>query len=404
MTTETLAIIPARGGSKSIPRKNVLDFAGHPLIAYSIAAALQSELVTRVIVSTDDEEIAEVARKYGAETPFMRPAEHAQDNTPDFPVFKHALDWLAENEDYKPEIVVQLRPTNPVRPPGMVDAAVQLLIDHPEADSVRGIVPAGQNPHKMWQLNEDGSMRSLLDVEGIAEPYNAPRQILPDIYWQTGHIDAIRVKTIYEKDSLTGDVVWPLYIDVAYTLDIDTSYDWAEAERLMKSGRVAAVAPGSVLPNKIDLIVLDFDGVLTDNRVWVDENGLERVAAHRGDGMGIALLKKAGYQVMILSTETNPVVAARAKKLDVPVYQGIADKGSALQSLLEEKNLDPANVIYVGNDVNDLPCFPLVGCPVAVADAHPDVLPHAKLVLKTKGGFGAVRELSDMILKQKVQE
>ena len=97
-------------------------------------------------------------------------------------------------------------------------------------------------------------------------------------------------------------------------------------------------------------------------------------------------------------------VAARAKKLDVPVYQGIADKGSALQSLLQEKNVNPANVIYVGNDVNDLPCFPLVGCPVAVADAHPDVLPHANLVLKTKGGFGAVRELSDMILKEKVQE
>lgn len=401
---ETLAIIPARGGSKSIPRKNVLNFAGHPLIAYSIAAGLQAEQVTRVIVSTDDEEIAAVARKYGAEVPFMRPAEHAQDNTPDFPAFKHALDWLVENQDYKPEIVVQLRPTSPVRPPGMVDEAVQLLIDHPEADSVRGIVPAGQNPHKMWQLKDDGSMRNLLDVEGIIEPYNAPRQKLPDIYWQTGHIDAIRVSTIYEKDSLSGAVVWPLHIGIEYTVDIDNEYDWAQAEDLLRSGKVAVVVPGSVLPEKIDLIVLDFDGVLTDNRVWVDENGLERVAAHRGDGMGISLLKKAGYQVMILSTEMNKVVAARAKKLNIPVYQGIADKGSALQSLLKEKKVDPANVIYVGNDVNDLPCFPLVGCPVAVADAHPDVLPHAKLVLKTKGGFGAVRELSDMILKEKVQE
>lgn len=404
MTIETLAIIPARGGSKSIPRKNVLDFAGHPLIAYSIAAALQADLVTRVIVSTDDEEIAEIARKYGAEVPFMRPAEHAQDNTMDFPVFKHALDWLAENEDYKPEVVVQLRPTSPVRPPGMVDAAVQLLIDHPDADSVRGIVPAGQNPYKMWQLNEDGSMRNLLDVEGLEEPYNAPRQKLPDTYWQTGHIDAIRATTIHEKNSLSGDMVWPLPIDIEYTVDIDTQYDWTQAEDLLRSGKLAMVVPGSVLPETIELIVLDFDGVLTDNRVWVDENGLERVAAHRGDGMGISLLKKAGYEVMILSTETNKVVAARAKKLDVPVYQGIVDKGSALQSLLEENKLDPANVIYVGNDVNDLPCFPIVGCPVAVADAHPDILPHAKLVLKTKGGFGAVRELSDMILKEKVQE
>src|SRR5512145_2909368 len=108
---DILALIPARGGSKSIPRKNIRDFAGHPLIAYSIAAGLQAKLVTRTIVSTDDEEIAAVARQYGAETPFLRPAEFAQDNTTDFPVFTHALAWFAEHEGYHPDIIVQLRPT-----------------------------------------------------------------------------------------------------------------------------------------------------------------------------------------------------------------------------------------------------------------------------------------------------
>ena len=114
---EILAIIPARGGSKSIPRKNIRPLAGHPLIAYSIAAGRQSRLVTRTIVSTDDEEIAAVARQYGAETPFLRPAEFAQDNTTDFPVFTHALGWLKEHEGYQPDIIVQLRPTSPIRPP-----------------------------------------------------------------------------------------------------------------------------------------------------------------------------------------------------------------------------------------------------------------------------------------------
>ena len=104
---EVLAIIPARGGSKGIPRKNLRDFAGAPLIAYSIVAALQAELVTRVIVSTDDHEIAEVARAWGAEAPFMRPAQFAQDDTTDLPVFEHALQWLRENQDYHPEIVIQ---------------------------------------------------------------------------------------------------------------------------------------------------------------------------------------------------------------------------------------------------------------------------------------------------------
>ncbi|HQC21081.1 MAG TPA: acylneuraminate cytidylyltransferase family protein, partial [Anaerolineaceae bacterium] len=113
---EVLALIPARGGSKGIPRKNIRDFGGAPLIAWSIAAALRAETVTRVIVSTDDEEIAAVAREWGAETPFLRPAELAQDDTTDYPVFRHALDWLAAHENYRPEVVVQLRPTSPVRP------------------------------------------------------------------------------------------------------------------------------------------------------------------------------------------------------------------------------------------------------------------------------------------------
>src|SRR5512141_618335 len=178
--TEVLAIIPARGGSKGIPRKNIRDFAGYPLIAYSIAAARQAASVTRVIVSTDDEEIAAVARQWGAETPFLRPAELAEDKTTDLPVFEHALKWLEEIEGYRPEIVVQLRPTSPIRPMNMLDDAIQVLLDHEDADCVRGVVPAGQNPFKMWRFNGEGRpLKPLLEVAGIAEPYNAPRQILP---------------------------------------------------------------------------------------------------------------------------------------------------------------------------------------------------------------------------------
>ena len=164
---EVLAIIPARGGSKGLPRKNVRLFAGHPLISYSIAAGLQAETVTRTIVSTDDDEIAAVARQYGADVPFMRPAEYAQDNTLDLPVFQHALTWLAEHEGYHPDVVVQLRPTSPVRPVKLVDDAVRLLLANPQADSVRGLVPAGQNPHKMWRVDpQTHQMHNLLDVPG----------------------------------------------------------------------------------------------------------------------------------------------------------------------------------------------------------------------------------------------
>jgi YrbI family 3-deoxy-D-manno-octulosonate 8-phosphate phosphatase len=399
---EVLALIPARGGSKSIPRKNIRLFAGHPLVAYSIAAGLQASRVTRTIVSTDDEEIAEVARKYGAGTPFLRPAEFAQDNTTDLPVFQHALGWLQEHEGYQPDIVVQLRPTSPIRPTDCVDAAVQLLLDHSEADSVRGIVPSGQNPFKMWRVDEQGRMAPLLSVPGIAEPYNAPRQALPQTYWQTGHIDAIRVSTIYQKHSLSGDIIYSLMIDPRYTVDIDTLRDWQRAEWLVAQGDLDMVLPGPAkrpLPDKVELVVFDFDGVMTDDRVWVDQEGHEMVAANRRDGLGIAMLLKASIPAVVISTEPNPVVATRCRKLGLPVMQGIGDKAAALRQLLAERQVQPEHVVYLGNDVNDLPCFPLVGCAVVTADANPEVGRQADLVLSHKGGYGAVRELCERLIK-----
>jgi N-acylneuraminate cytidylyltransferase len=153
------------------------------------------------------------------------------------------------------------------------------------------------------------------------------------------------------------------------------------------------------LPKKIDLLVFDFDGVMTDDCVWVDQDGHESVAANRRDGLGIAMLRKAGISMVVLSTETNPIVAARCRKLELTAIQGVGDKGVALRSLLEERKLDPQHVVYVGNDINDLPCFPLVGCAVVVADAHPDVITHADLILTHKGGRGAVRELCDKIIQ-----
>jgi YrbI family 3-deoxy-D-manno-octulosonate 8-phosphate phosphatase len=400
---EVLAVIPARGGSKGIPRKNIRDFAGYPLIAYSIAAGLQSELVTRTIVSTDDEEIAQVARQWGAEVPFLRPDEIAQDQTLDLPVFQHALAWLAEHEDYHPDVVVQLRPTSPVRPRGCVDAAVQLLLDHPEAGSVRGVVPAGQNPHKMWRIHpETGQMKALLQVPGIEEPYNAPRQALPPVFWQTGHIDAIRPEVIAEQNSMSGQVILPLMIEPRYTVDIDNPSDWARSEWLVYHAGLDLVDPGQQrrpLPRPVELVVFDFDGVLTDNRVWVNEEGHEMIAANRSDSLGINYMVKAGVRVIVLSTEVNPVVSARCRKMKISAMQGITDKATALTAYLQEQNIDPARVVYVGNDTNDTPCFPLVGCAVAVADAQPQVRRQADLVLTSTGGHGAARELCDLILQ-----
>lgn len=402
---KVLAIVPARGGSKSIPGKNIREFAGYPLIAYSIAAGLQAECVQRTIVSTDDEGIAGIAGSFDAEVPFLRPAELAGDNTPDFPVIEHALEWLAEQENYQPDIVVQLRPTSPVRPPDCVDRAVNDLLSDEEADSVRGVVPSGQNPYKMWTINAAGRLSALMTGEYV-EPYNMPRQDLPQTFWQTGHIDAIRVKTIRSKGSLTGEIIKPLLLDPRYAVDIDTERDWENAERLIQTFELPYVQPGRLrrpFPTDVAMVVLDFDGVLTDDRVWVDAKGRELVAAHRGDGLGIARLKGAGVEIVVLSSETDPVVTTRCRKLGIEAIQGLKDKTGALKSLLRERKLDAETVVYVGNDVNDAPCFELVGCAIVPADAHIDVKQLADIHLTKPGGRGAVRELCDMVLNQRRQ-
>jgi N-acylneuraminate cytidylyltransferase len=237
-----LALIPARGGSKSVPRKNVRMLAGHPLIAYSIAAGLAAERVGRLVVSTDDEEIADIARRYGADVPFLRPAPLAQDDTPDLPVFQHALDWLLENENYLPELVVQLRPTSPLRPAQLVDQGIEILLAEPLADSARAVVPSGQNPYKMWREAEDGTIAPLLE-DDFHEAFNMPRQLLPRTFWQTGHLDIVRRETILRKKSMTGTRVLPIPVAPEYAVDIDSPRDLERAEALIQEGRLALVLP-----------------------------------------------------------------------------------------------------------------------------------------------------------------
>ena len=245
--TQTLALIPARSGSKSIPRKNIRLLAGHPLIAFSIAAGLAAKSIDRVIVSTDDEEIAAIARHYGAETPFLRPAAISQDHTPDLPVFQHALKWLAEHENYHPGLVVQLRPTSPFRRTEQINRAVQILIEHADADSIRTVCIPFQNPFKMWRIGADGLMHPLLGSE-YNEPYNMPRQALPEVYWQTGYVDAAWTRTILEKNSMTGERILPLVISADDWIDIDSPDDWRRAEWLLERGELRLEDLGFHLP------------------------------------------------------------------------------------------------------------------------------------------------------------
>ena len=236
MKKNILAIIPARGGSKGLPGKNILPLAGHPLIAYSIKAALDAPGITRVIVSTDSEEIADIARQYGAEVPFLRPAAYATDSSLDIDVFEHALTWLQENDNYLPDLVVQLRPTSPIRYMADIEACLTKLADDENADSLRIVTPAPLTPYKMWRIeSEDTPMQPLLTLDGVADPHNHPRQQLPTVYWQIGTLDVIRPRVVLEQKSMSGKKVLPYIVSQDQAIDIDDIFSFQRAEAYINS-------------------------------------------------------------------------------------------------------------------------------------------------------------------------
>lgn len=240
---EVLALIPARGGSKSIPRKNVVHVMGKPLIAHTIEAAKKSRRVSRIVVTTEDSEIAEIAKSYGAEVPFLRPVELAGDDSLDIEFHLHAIQWLAKHENYHADMIVNLRPTTPTRRWETIDRAIETFHAHPEADSLRSVQLASETPFKMWFVNEQGFMSPVfISAIGIREPFNYPRQKLPLVYWQNGYIDITKEGTLLKKNSTTGDLVLPFIVQED-TIDIDYEDEIEKVENKMKGGSANSIRP-----------------------------------------------------------------------------------------------------------------------------------------------------------------
>jgi len=234
MPERVLAIIPARGGSKGIPRKNLVDVGGKPLIAHSIAHALACPRIERVVVSTEDDEIAETARRFGAEVPFMRPVELAGDQVLDLPVFQHVARELAERERYTPELIVQLRPTAPHRKPEWITQAVDMLAAQPSAHSLRSVSLVSQHPYRVFEIDEGGLLAPVMGHRH-PQPYVLRRQELPPMYYYNCVIDVTRPSTLFELASMTGDRILPYVMDPDDVIDIDTPRDLAVARALFWS-------------------------------------------------------------------------------------------------------------------------------------------------------------------------
>jgi len=383
-----LAIIPARGGSKGIPRKNVRPLAGKPLIAFNIEQAKRSRYVNRLVVSTDDAEIGAVAQQYGAEV-VWRPAEISGDTASSESALLHVLEHLRQSEDYHPEVLVFLQCTSPLTLAEDIDGTVQALLDQ-GADSALAAIPFH---YFLWRQTDDDAVG--INHDKRIRPLRQERE--PQ-YMEAGAVYAMRVDGFLQaRHRFFGKTA--LYVMPGERrLEIDDPVDFQIAEVLVRQQE--RLARSACLPERVAALILDFDGVFSDDKVYVFQDGREAVRCDRMDGMGIGLLKKTGLPIWVLSTEPNPVVQARAAKLGIPCRQGLSDKGQALSQLLQEQGIEPAQVVYVGNDVNDLPCMALVGCAVAVGDAHPDVLAQADMILEHNGGDGAIREICELILER----
>jgi len=201
---DVVAIIPARGGSKGVLGKNIVPFMGHPLIAFTIAAAMQSKSITRTIVSTDSEEIAQIARKYGAEVPFLRPTEFATDTSTDREFLVHAIHWFIEHEGVAPECFVHLRPTSPLRESALIDQAIELIQQNPQATSLRSAHLASKTPYKWFELDAAGYFVGIRPEDARPEYYNLPRQSFPPVYDPNGYVDVVRTAQLLTLESVHG--------------------------------------------------------------------------------------------------------------------------------------------------------------------------------------------------------
>lgn len=387
------AIVPVRGGSKGIHRKNLRTVRGSTLIARSVEALLRAGGVARVVVTTDHPDLAAAALAAGAEV-IERPAELAQDATSSEAALLHALGVLGARGELTP-VTVFAQATSPFLDVEALDAAIVTVADH-RADAVFAAV---LDHGFLWTDKSKGARGLGHDHRERPRRQDRARQ-----YRETGSFYVFDTDGFLEARHRFFGRIAPAITRSFAALDIDEPEDLLVAEAIATLAErqlgipVPVERPEGHLDVDVDAVVTDFDGVHTDDRAIVDADGVERVSVHRGDGLGVRLLREAGIPVLILSTERVPIVAARAAKLGVDVVYGSDDKAEALRAWADTNRVPLERIAYLGNDVNDIPALELVGWPVVVADAHRATRAVARLVLERRGGDGAVRELADRVL------
>lgn len=383
-----ISIIPARGGSKSIPRKNVIDFCGKPLIAWSIEHALASEYIEGVFVSTDSEEIASISEDSGAGI-IKRPPELATDTSSSEAALDHAIQEV-EKIYGDIDLVVFLQATSPVREPGDIDNACETFMTG-QYDSL--FSASVLDDFCVWEETEQGMKSVTFDYQNRGMRQDRQPHIL-----ENGSIYIFKPSVLEKFSNRLGGKIGIYQMPMWKSYQIDSMEDLEFCSYVMSHKLIDKQNDSSQFRD-IELIVYDFDGVMTDNRVLLREDSMESVVVNRSDGLAVGMIEQRGLRQVIFSTETNNVVKARAQKLGIPVISGIADKKGALASYCEERNIQLDDVIYIGNDVNDLEVMMSVGYPLCPQDAYPGIKEISKIVLNAPGGGGVIRELHTLITR-----
>ncbi len=396
---KNLCIVPARGGSKGIPGKNIMLVAGKPLIVWTIESAITSELVDRVIVSTDNDEISEICKANGAEV-IKRPDEIAGDFASSESALLHCLEHLEKNESYYPDLVVFLQATSPVRDSRDIDSAILQLVNN-NYDCLFSAY--AEHFTGRWKLDERLCASPL-----NFEPNNRPRrQDVDKEFIENGSIYLFKPEILKHYQSRMGGRTGIYEMPLERSFQIDSYEDVSLIEKLLLSMNThtqpaqlelqSKMPPDTVIEG-IKLLAMDFDGVLTDNRVWINENGDESVCCSREDSWGLTLLRRSGVKLAVVSTERNPVVQARCRKLQIQCANGVRDKAEALQNLANQWSIDRSQIAFVGNDLNDKDALDWAGISILIGSKNRSLINLSDWYIPESGGDGALRQICDKVL------
>lgn len=386
-----IVIIPARGGSKGVPRKNVRPVAGKPLIAWNIEAARGAQAIDQVVVSTDDDEIAAVSERFGARV-IRRPSEISGDAASSESALLHVLSVL-QRENTLPDEIIFMQCTSPLTESQDIDNCIKKF-EEVGADSA---FTAKEFFYFIWKQQPDGS------ADGINHDkrFRPRRQDREPQYEENGAIYVMNTRGFLKaKHRFFGKTVMSLMPE-SRCFEIDTEFDLEVAGRIL-SQRKDCVSSSRPFPKNFKAIVFDFDGVMTDDTVLTGTDGVEYVRCSREDGQGVNRALRAGVRMLILSSEENAVVRARAQKLGIPVVHGtgVFGKCDVLSAWAREQGISMSDLVFMGNDLNDVECMRAVGFSIAPSSANCQAKKAADFVTSRSGGAGAVREALEFVADQ----